>query len=192
ILVDQVLTCYKAFSRGAENPLPPLRIQYKDYAVWQLAQLTGAQLEAHQSYWWKQFSGEVPVLALPNDFPRPPVKTYHGDRVTGVLDYDATQTAFKLGQQQGASLFMVLLAAVDALLYRYTMQQDIVIGSPLAGRDHHELEEQIGYYINTLALRTRPSGDDSFGVLLEKVKTTTLEAYEHQIYPFDRLVDELH
>ncbi|HYV09752.1 MAG TPA: amino acid adenylation domain-containing protein, partial [Pyrinomonadaceae bacterium] len=192
VLVDQVLNCYKAFSSGAEDPLPPLRIQYKDYAVWQREQLTGAQLEAHQSYWWKQFSGEVPVLALPNDFPRPPVKTYHGDRVTGVLDHDATQTAFKLGQQQGASLFMVLLAAVNALLYRYTMQQDIVIGSPLAGRDHHELEEQIGYYINTLALRTRPSGDDSFGVLLEKVKTTTLEAYGHQIYPFDRLVDELH
>jgi len=191
VLVDQVLNCYQAFRRGDENPLPPLRIQYKDYAVWQRQQLSGAQLETHQNYWWQQLGGEIPVLALPTDFPRPPVKTYSGDRMTSVLAQAVVQDALRLGQQQGASLFMVLLATVNALLYRYTFQQDIIVGSPLAGRERQELEEQIGFYVNTLALRTRPSADDSFSALLDKVKTTTLEAYEHQIYPFDRLVDEL-
>jgi NRPS condensation-like uncharacterized protein len=190
-LVNQVLTCYQAFRRGAENPLPALRIQYKDYAVWQRQQLSGAELETHQNYWRQQFAGEVPVLALPTDFARPPVKTYRGDRVTRMLA-PVTQDALRLGQQQGATLFMVLLAAVKALLYRYTSQQDIIVGSPLAGRERQELEEQIGFYVNTLALRTRLSAEDSFRKLLDKVKATTLEAYQHQIYPFDRLVEEMH
>ena len=191
VLVNEVLANYKAFSRGEESPLPPLRIQYKDYAAWQREQLEGERLEAHQRYWHGQFADEAPALALATDFPRPAVKTYGGGRVGGPLGREAARAAERLGQEAGASLFMVLLAAVNALLYRYTSQEDVVVGSPIAGRDRKELEGQIGFYVNTLALRTRPSGRDTFAGLLEKVKATTLAAYEHQIYPFDRLVDEL-
>jgi amino acid adenylation domain-containing protein/non-ribosomal peptide synthase protein (TIGR01720 family) len=191
VLVNEVLANYKAFSRGEESQLPPLRIQYKDYAAWQHEQLAGERLEAHQRYWHGQFADEAPALALATDFPRPAVKTYRGDHVGGPLDREAARAAQRLGQEAGASLFMVLLAAVNALLYRYTSQEDIVVGSPIAGRDRKELEGQIGFYVNTLALRTRPSGRDTFAELLETVKAVTLAAYEHQIYPFDRLVDEL-
>ena len=191
VLVNEVLANFKAFSRGEESPLPPLRIQYRDYAAWQHEELAGDRLEAHQRYWHGQFADEAPALALSTDFPRPAVKTYGGDHVVGPLGGEAARTAQRLGQEAGASLFMVLLAAVNALLYRYTSQEDIVVGSPIAGRDRKELEGQIGFYVNTLALRTRPAGRDTFAELLEKVKATTLAAYEHQIYPFDRLVDEL-
>jgi len=191
ILIRELLVFYDAHSKGASDPLPALRIQYKDYAVWQQEQLKGEMLQQHRAYWLQQFAGELPVLALPGDKPRPSVKTNNGGRITRLCSPRLSNAARSLGQEQGGTLFMVLVATVNALLHRYTHQQDIIIGSPSAGREHPDLEDQIGFYINTLALRTRFREEDSFRELLRQVRQVTLGAYEHQLYPFDTLVEEL-
>jgi tyrocidine synthetase-3 len=191
ILIRELLQFYNAHAKGGGNPLEPLRIQYKDYAAWQQKQLTGESLKAHEDYWLKQFEGEIPVLDLPGDNPRPAVKTHNGRRMHFGLNAELAQGIKNLSQQQGGTLFMGLLAAVNTLLYRYTSQEDIVIGSPIAGREHADLEGQIGFYLNTLALRSRFSGNGSFQQLLDHVKRVTLDAYQHQVYPFDELVENL-
>ncbi|SFF13415.1 HxxPF-repeated domain-containing protein, partial [Chitinophaga sp. CF118] len=179
------------FYNTQTNPLSPLDIQYKDYASWQQEQLSGAALQEHVNYWLNQFAGELPVLELPSDKLRPSVKTYHGGIIHHTFNNSISTGIKTLSQQEGGTLFMGLLAAVNALLYRYTNQEDIIIGSPVAGREHIELENQIGFYVNTLALRTRFNGKNSYRELLKIVKNVSLGAYEHQIYPFDALVDEL-
>jgi len=191
VLVDEVLSLYNAYVKGEDNPLAPLSIQYKDYAAWQQEQLNGEAANTHKAYWLEKFSGELPVLNLPADHARPALLTSNGDVVKYSLDSSLSQSLKDLGKQQGASLFMVLLAGVKALLYRYTGQNDIITGSPIAGRDHYQLENQIGFYVNTLALRTQFKGNESFVQLLNKVKEVTVGAYDHQLYPFDRLVDDL-
>ncbi|WP_343858175.1 condensation domain-containing protein, partial [Fulvivirga kasyanovii] len=163
----------------------------RDYAHWQHEQLQGEQLQSHSGYWHGQFFDGVPVLDLPTDHARPSVKKYEGSSAGLKLDKELLPVLQEVSKQEGASLFMVLQAAVYALLYRYTGQEDIVLGTPVSGREHHDLEGQIGFYVNTLALRTRFSGEEGFVHLLDKVKETTLEGYNHQVYPFDRLVDEL-
>ncbi|AEV98674.1 hypothetical protein A4D02_34750 [Niastella koreensis] len=191
ILIKELMTIYNAFLKGAADPLPPLRIQYKDYAAWQQQQLKNDQATLHKNYWKLCFEGELPVLALPGDNPRPPVKTYTGGIVRKWLSPSIGKAIKSLTLQQDATLFMGLLAAVNALLYRYTGQEDIVLGSSIASRQHPDLENQIGFYVNTLALRTRFNGENSFEDLLENVKQVTLGAYEHQSYPFDELVEQL-
>jgi len=191
ILMNELFLFYNAHANGQGNPLPPLRIQYKDYAAWQQTQLSGEALQQHKAYWLNQFAGELPVLELPGDNVRPPIKTYNGGTIAKVISAPTTTGIKALSQQHGGTLFMGLVAAVNALLYRYTGQEDIIIGSPIAGREHADLHDQIGFYLNTLALRTRFSGGDSYQGLLEKVQTITMEAYEHQVYPFDELVDDL-
>ncbi|MCB2411223.1 condensation domain-containing protein, partial [Hymenobacter lucidus] len=191
ILMKELLLFYNAYTTGQTPPVAPLRIQYKDYTAWQQQQLQGESLQAHKDYWLKQFEGELPILALPSDKPRPAVKTYSGADISGRLGAGITKDLKALCQQQGATLFMGLMAAVNALLYRYTGQNDIVIGSPIAGRAHADLEDQIGFYVNTLAFRSRFKGEDSFVALLDHVKQVTLGAYEHQIYPFGELVEAL-
>ena len=191
VMVRELIGLYQSFKHGASHPLAPLGIQYKDYAAWQQEQLSGDHVSAHQSWWLEQFSGDIPVLELYPDYPRPAAKSYNGDTYTFKLDASMQTGLNELGTQQGASLFMTLLAAVKVLLYRYSGQTDIVIGSPVAGRDHSDLEQQVGFYVNTLPLRTQFSAADDFIGLLQKVKDTTLGAYDHQVYPFDRLVDEL-
>ncbi|WP_205195787.1 non-ribosomal peptide synthetase [Chitinophaga sp. Cy-1792] len=183
VLSDELLQLYYHAA-----PLPPLRFHYKDYAAWQ--QLKG-QEAADQQYWLQQFEEEVPVLALAGDKPRPPVKTYNGAAVNKRLSATLTRALKKIAAEEGSTLFMGLLAGVNALLHRYTHQEDIVIGSPVAGRDHIDLEKQIGFYINTLPLRTRFKGTESFRQLLRHIREVTLSAYEHQHYPFDALVDAL-
>jgi len=191
ILIRELLVFYHAHSKGVPHPLPPLRIQYKDYAVWQQDQLNDELMQEHRAYWLQQFAGELPVLAFPGDKPRPSVKTYNGGRITRCISPRQGNAARSLGQEQGGTLFMVLLATVNALLHRYTHQKDMIIGSPISGRDHPDLEDQIGFYINTLVLRTRFGAADSFRDLLGHVRQVTLGAYEHQAYPFDVLVEEL-
>ncbi|UCH97332.1 MAG: amino acid adenylation domain-containing protein, partial [Candidatus Aminicenantes bacterium] len=166
-------------------------IQYKDFSAWQNKQLEEEGLNNHREYWLGQFKGEVPVLELPCDYPRPKVKTYNGDSVGFLLPSTLSREVLELSQSQGTSLFIVLLASVKSLLYRYTGQEDIVIGSPISGRQHRDLEDQVGFYVNTLALRTVFAGSDSFKGLLGKVKETSLAAYDHELYPFDQLVDDL-
>ncbi len=191
ILISELLQLYNANCRGEANPLPPLRIQYKDYAAWQQEQLSGASLETHKAYWLSQFEGDLPILDLPADHPRPLVKTYNGGTIGRRIDTATCRLLKARVQEQGGTLFMGLLAAVNTLLYRYSNQSDIIIGSPIAGRAHTDLHDQIGFYINTLALRTRFSGNDSFAQLLTNVKALTIGAYAHQVYPFDELVTNL-
>lgn len=191
VFFNELLLFYNALVKGTALSLQPLRIQYKDYASWQDQQLHSAAFQAHKKYWLQQLSGELPVLALPGDHPRPVEKRYHGGRVTRRMDAATCQALKALCQRQDASLFMGLLSLVKLLLYRYTGQTDIIIGSPIAGRDHIDLEDQIGLYLNTIVLRTAFQHEDSFEALLARIRQVTLGAYEHQTYPFEQLVDDL-
>lgn len=191
VLIRDVVVCYNALIKGEIPALPPLRVQYKDYAAWQWNELNGASMDAHRSYWLNQFKGEIPVLDLPVANTRPALKTSHGAMVHGRLDAGIVDKLADMIRPEGGTLFMGLLAGVKALLYRYSGQEDIVIGSPVAGRENRELDDQIGFYINTLALRTRFSGSEDFKTLYRNVKEVTLAGFKHQMYPFDELVDEL-
>lgn len=191
VLINDLLLFYNARIKGEAYQPEPLRVQYKDYTAWQNEQLSGESLAEHKQYWIQQFEGTLPVLMLPTDKSRPAVRTYNGGLVVKTIDA-ATSKAFKaISQEQGSTLFMGLLAAVNTLLYKYTGQEDIIVGSPIAGRENIDLENQIGFYINTLALRTRFKGAQSFKEMLDRVKEVTLGAYEHQVYPFDELVGQV-
>lgn len=191
ILIRDLILCYNSVLNGESASLPPLRIQYKDYSAWQQQQLATEEYNFHKEYWMKQFAGDLPVLELMGDQVRPAAKTYNGGTVGKRFSATVTEGLRSLVLKQGATLFMGLLGAVNALLYRYTGQEDIVIGSQVAGREHADLEDQIGCYINTLALRTQFNGDKDFRALLDLIKQNTLEAYSHQNYPFNILVDNL-
>ncbi|WP_052496594.1 non-ribosomal peptide synthetase [Pedobacter lusitanus] len=191
VLVKEFLKLYAAYLKGNGNELTPLRIQYKDYAGWQQEQLSGEHLSASKKYWTEEFSGEIPVLDLPGDRPRPVQRTYNGSREIISLSTELSSGLRSYSQRKGVSLFMSLLAGVKTLLFKYSHQEDIVIGTPVAGRDHYDLEDQMGLYINTLAIRTKFSAEESLGVLIDKVKDKTVAGFNHQQYPFDYLVDSL-
>ncbi|MCP4574150.1 MAG: non-ribosomal peptide synthetase, partial [bacterium] len=182
---------YEAFSAGKPSPLPDFEIQYADFAHWQKGVLSGETLETHLDYWKKQLSGVPLLLELPLDRPRPPVQTFNGDFIPFELSADLTGRVNVLSHKSGVTLFMTLYAAFAALLSRYSGKEDIVIGTPIANRNHKQTEHLIGFFVNTLALRADISGDPAFTALLDQVKRTTLDAYEHQDLPFERLVDEL-
>ncbi|RBL90504.1 non-ribosomal peptide synthetase [Chitinophaga flava] len=190
ILVHELLHFYNATVSNVPAALPPLRIQYKDYAAWQQQAQGDAQV-VHRSYWLQQLAGELPVLSLHGDKPRPPVKTFSGASADRILDEALTRDIKQLANSQGITLFMGLLTAVNVLLYRYTGEEDIIIGSPVAGRNHPDIADQIGFYVNMLPLRTRFNASDSFVKLLGHVKETVLRAYEHQDYPFEDLLEGL-
>ena len=181
ILIKELFSFYNSRLEGTRVALPPLRIQYKDYASWQQEQLTGGALSQSKVYWLTQFSGDLPLLELPLDKPRPGVKTYNGSIIKRRIGNGLSQGLKAVSQGHGSTLFMGLVAVVKTLLYRYTGQTDIIVGSPIAGRGHIELEDQIGFYVNTLALRTHFSGSDSFESLLVKVREVTLGAYQRDM-----------
>ncbi|MCP4404621.1 MAG: amino acid adenylation domain-containing protein [bacterium] len=191
ILVREMCSLYNAFTQQQPSPLKPLRIQYKDYAVWQKQLLKSSEIEASRTYWHQKLEGELPLLKLIEDFPRPTVQTFRGDWVEFTLSPERIKQLRAFAREREAGLFVTLLAIVKVLLYRYSGQEDILVGSPIAGRDHADLEDQIGFYVNTLALRGRISGNASFESLLQEIDRSASEAYEHQRYPFDRLVEEL-
>jgi tyrocidine synthetase III len=191
ILVRELLSLYEAFRKNEVSPLRPLRLQYRDFAVWQNAQLTGPFFAAHKSYWLRQLEGLPGPLELPADKPRPALKTFNGHAIRRRMPAAVRQGIVTLVKDQDATLFMGLLAAVNALFCRYTQQEDIIIGSPIAGRDDVELEDLIGFFVNNLVLRTRFRAADSFKQLLKEVRKVTIEAYEHHLYPFDDLVNDL-
>jgi hypothetical protein len=191
VLVQEVSACYAACAVCLPPTLEPLPIQYKDFAAWQNRLLAGVEAERHRTYWLDRLVGPLPPLDLPTDFGRPPLKTYACDVCRVQLDSDLTGRLHQVGLRHDMTLFMVLIATVKLLLHRYTQQEDIILGFPLAGRDHPELAGQIGCFVNTVALRDRLDGEESFTTLLGRVRQTMLEAYEHQVYPFDRLVEEL-
>ena len=181
---------YGAFSRNGPSPLPELPIQYADYALWQRQWLTGEVLEEQLSYWKDQLA-ELPDLKLPTDHPRPAVQTHRGARRSLALPQSLTQALKELSRQEGTTLFMVLLGALQVLLSRYSGQEDIAIGTPIAGRTRAETEQLIGFFVNTLVMRTDLSEDPSFREVLSRVREVALGAYDHQDLPFEKLVEEL-
>ncbi len=193
ILIQEFSTLYEAFSQGKPSPLPELTIQYVDFAVWQREWLQGEVLEEQIDYWKKQLEGAPPYLELPTDFPRPPIKEQasRGAQQSFELPASLYQKLSQLAQQEGATLFMVLLAAFQILLYRYTGQDDINVGTPIANRNRAEIENLIGFFINTLVMRGDLSSNPSFREFLKRVRETAIEAYSHQDLPFEMLVDEL-
>jgi len=182
---------YAAARAGQPPALPPLPIQYADYAVWQRQWLQGDVLAAQLAYWRTQLAGAPAQLALPTDRPRPAVQTGRGGHRTRPLPPALHAALEALSRQAGATLFMTLLAAFQTLLARYTGQEDLVVGSPIAGRTRVETEGLIGFFVNTLALRADLAGDPPFRTLLGRVREGCLEAYAHQELPFEKLVEEL-
>jgi amino acid adenylation domain-containing protein len=191
ILMREVAALYRTFCKGENSPLPALKIQYADFAVWQRQWLQDEALEQQLSYWRKQLAGAPPVLQLLTDHRRPASPTTKGTAQSIFLSEALLESLKKLSQHEGATLFMVLLAAFQTLLSRYTNQNDIVVGAPIAGRNHDEIEDLIGFFINTLVLRTDLSGDPTFRELLARVRRVSLEAYANQDVPFEKLVEEL-
>ncbi|MDZ8184102.1 MAG: amino acid adenylation domain-containing protein [Nostoc sp. ChiSLP02] len=191
ILIKELAALYEAFSTGKVSLLPELPIQYKDFINWQRQWLDGERLQQLLSYWKQKLSGELNVLNLPTDRPRAALQTFKGAQSKLVLSQTLTKELKNLSRQRGVTLFMTLLAAFKALLYRYTGQTDIVVGSPIANRNQAEIKPLIGFFVNVLVLRTDLSGELSFQDLLARVKSTASEAYIRQDLPFEKLVEEL-
>jgi amino acid adenylation domain-containing protein len=191
VLMRELAAAYAAHAAGHEPDLAPLPCQYADFAAWQRQWLTGDVLAAQRDYWTTQLAGAPPVLALPTDRLRPAVQTYRGAIRSFTLPASLTSRLERLGQDEGATPFMALLAGFQALLHRYTGEEDVVVGAPVANRTRIETEGLIGCFINTLALRTRLDGAPSFRELLGRVRATALGAYAHQDLPFEQLVDAL-
>lgn len=192
ILNRELGILYGAFARGASSPLPDLPVQYADYALWQRNWLTGSLLATQLQYWRDQLSGAPMQLSLPTDRSRPSVASFKGGLVVFELPPALCQSLEQLARAEQATLFMVILAAFKILLARYSGQSDVVVGSASAGRIHAQTENLIGFFVNTLALRTDLSGNPSFQALLKRVKEIMLGAYAHQDLPFEKLVKELH
>ncbi|MEH2123776.1 amino acid adenylation domain-containing protein [Nostoc sp.] len=214
IFMQELSALYEAFSQGVPSlrsrsvsqtdathsyslllqrgtPLPELPIQYADFAVWQRQWLQGEVLETQLNYWKQQLAGAPPLLELPTDRPHPPVQTFRGNSESFVLNHHLTQQIKRLSQQSGATLFMTLLTGFAILLSRYSNQEDIVVGTPIANRNRSELEPLIGLFVNTLVLRTDLSGNPSFEELLNRVRQVALDAYAYQDVPFEQLVEVL-
>ena len=189
ILRRELAALYGAALAGQSSPLPSLPIQYADFAIWQRQWLQGSILEAQLNYWKKQLQGAPAFLDLPTDYPRPVQQTFRGRSLTFSLPQALLQALERLGQQEGTTLFMTLLAAWQVLLSRYTGQEDIVVGIPVANRTQLEMENLIGFFVNTLALRTDLSGNPSFREVLRRVREVALEAYSHQDAPFEQVVE---
>src|SRR5215207_4058341 len=191
VLVDEVVTIYEGYLAGREVVLPSLPIQYADFAAWQRKWLQGDVLEEQFAYWQQQLGGTLPILELPADRPRPALQTYNGSSLSFSLSPPLSESLKSLCKAEGVTLFMTLLAALKVLLYRYTGQEDLIVGSPIANRHRQELESLIGFFVNTLAMRTDLSGNPTFRELVERVRDTALGAYGHQDLPFEYLVEQL-
>ncbi|HEV3050189.1 MAG TPA: amino acid adenylation domain-containing protein, partial [Longimicrobium sp.] len=191
VLLRELAVLYEAYREGRESPLPELAVQYADYAVWQREHLAGEVLDRKISYWRERLVGAPGLLELPTDRPRPAVQTHRGTAERVELPGELLERLRALGRSEGATLYMTLLGAFQVLLGKYAGSEDIVVGSPIAGRTRGEVEPLIGFFVNTLVLRTDLSGDPSFREVLRRVREVTLGGYEHQEVPFEKLVAEL-
>jgi amino acid adenylation domain-containing protein/thioester reductase-like protein len=191
ILLQELSALYQAFSEGNPSPLPELAIQYADFAVWQQQWLSAGVLDTQLNYWKQQLAGAPPLLELPSDRPRQAVQTFRGSNVLFEIDPQIAQELKTLSQRSGVTLFMTLLAAYATLLFRYSGQEDIPIGCPVANRHYRETEPLIGFFVNTLVLRTQLQGNPSFSELLDRVRQVALLAYANQDAPFERVVEAL-
>ncbi|WP_243734992.1 non-ribosomal peptide synthetase [Paenibacillus turpanensis] len=185
VLVDEVTRLY------AGERLEPLRVQYRDYAVWQQTYNGSETFRKHEMYWLERLSGELPVLELPTDYLRPAVKQFEGSRYRYTLSPELTSRIQQFNQEHGATLFMTLFSIYNLLLAKYSGNEDLIVGTPVAGRNHPDMERVVGMFVNTLAIRTQVSPSMTFTKLLEQVKRHVLDAFEHQDYPFDDLVEKL-
>ncbi|QIR40546.1 amino acid adenylation domain-containing protein [Tolypothrix sp. PCC 7910] len=191
ILIRELAAIYTEFVENKSASLPELPIQYADFAIWQREWLQGEQLQTQMNYWKQKLQGELPVLSLPADRPRPAVQTFAGKTLSFVLPSSLSKELKSLSKREGVTLFMTLLAGFKTLLYRYTGQTDILVGSPIANRKRAEVENLIGFFVNTLVLRSNLSGNPSFRDLLKQVREVALGAYAHQDLPFEKLVEEI-
>jgi surfactin family lipopeptide synthetase A len=192
IFLKELAVLYDAFSTGQPSPLPKLSIQYADFAYWQRQQLSAEIVESQVSYWKSILGDNLPVLQLPTDHPHPVTPTFRGAKQYLTLSKNLTEELKTLSQQEGVTLFMTLLAAFKTLLYRYSGQDDIVVGTVAAVRNRPELEHLMGYFLNTLVLRADMSGTPTFQQLLERIREVMLSAYNHTDLPFEKLVETLH
>ncbi|MBO3797205.1 condensation domain-containing protein, partial [Bacillus subtilis] len=185
ILLNEFTSLY-----NGEN-LSELRIQYKDFTEWQSELFKTTKLKKQEEYWLNKFAGEIPVLNIPTDFSRPPSQSFEGDSLSFSIDKEQADRLKKLATDKGTTMYMVLLSAYNILLSKYTGQEDIIVGSPIAGRQHEDLKRMMGMFVNTLAMRNYPEGHKTYERFLEEVKDNALSAYENQDYPFEELVEQL-
>lgn len=191
VFMGELFSLYEAFSTRQSSPLSELSIQYSDYAIWQRKCLEEGELTSQLSYWKEKLGGKLSHLQIPTDYPRPKVQTYNGAEAVIQFPNSLIDGLKEIGRSEGTSLFMVLLTIFKILLFRYTGQEDICIGSPFAGRNQKEIERLIGFFVNTLVLRTKLSGKPVFRILLKKVRDVALEAQANQDVPFEHIVQEL-
>ena len=191
ILVRELAALYETFGAGQPSSLPEPKLQYGDYAVWQRKQFQGANLEKQLSYWRQQLAGAPASLDLPTDRPRPATQTFNGARLPWSLSKEFTERLQIFSRERGVTMFMTLLAGFQMLLSRYSNQDDVVVGTPIANRNRAEIEGMIGFFTNTLVLRSRLATESTFSEVLAQVKETALGAYAHQEVPFEKLVEEL-
>jgi amino acid adenylation domain-containing protein len=192
VLVREVAALYPAFVAGGASPLPELPLQYADFSVWQREWLAGGALDVQLAFWRERLAGAPAVLELPTDRPRPAVQTTRGGQMPVRLAPPLVAALRETARRQESTLFMVVLAAFELLLQRYADQDDLLVGSPIAGRNRPGIEGLIGFFVNTLVLRGELGGEPSFAELLARVRGTALAAYAHQDLPFERLIEELH
>ncbi|MGZ4135759.1 MAG: condensation domain-containing protein, partial [Tumebacillaceae bacterium] len=190
-MVREIADLYAAFAKGEPSPLEELPIQFADYALWQKEWMQGEVLEKQLAYWKEQLRGAASVLELPTDRPRPPVQTYNGADLAFEMPKSLLDAIKVVGQKAEATLFMTLLAAFHALLYRYTGQGDILVGTPIAGRTRTELESLIGFFVNTLVMRADVSDNPTFRELVDRVREGDLEAFANADVPFETVVERL-
>lgn len=191
IFLKELFSYYQELDKGLQPVIKPFRVHYKDYAAWQLSVLQGEEGKVMQQFWLDMYEDVPPLLDLSTSYKRPAVKTYNGNSIGFQIDSQMVAGLVKLGNEKEATIFASVLSALYILLYKYTGQQDIVIGTPVTGRQHADLEDQIGYYVNTLALRLKLQSGTTIGELINNVKSMVLKALTYQSYPFDKLVDEL-
>lgn len=185
ILINELINLYKG------KDLPRLRIQYKDYATWQNLIYKQERIKIQEEYWINVFKDEIPVLNIPTDYPRPPGQSFEGDRIEFEINPELTGKLKRIAADTGTTLYMVLLSAYNVLLSKYSGQEDIVVGTPIAGRPHSDLHNIIGMFVNTLAMRNNPANDKMFSEFLMEVKENSLKAYENQDYQFEELIERL-
>jgi tyrocidine synthetase-3 len=173
---------------AAGNQFPPLKLQYKDFSEWQNRLFRSGEIEKQKEYWLHRFQGNIPTLDMPLDYPRPPVYTARGRSISFEMDRELTWKVNDMVLETGATLYMVLLSAYNILLAKYTGQEDIIVGSPIAGRRSADVQNIIGIFVNMLAMRNQPGAEKTFRGFLAEVKANALEAYENQDYPFEDLV----
>lgn len=191
VMLKEVSTIYNSISEGKPNPLPPLKVQYKDYAYWNRSNIESGGLEADEKYWLSKFSDKPNGINLPFDGQRQTIQTFSGGRIPFQIEKGKADIVKEICQKNGATLFMGLISLVNLVMYKYSGQEDIILGAPVAGRQHPDLNDVIGFLANTMVYRVKVDPKASFVDLLNEVKKDALESYNHQEYPFDLLVEKL-